>query len=447
MSAHRLLVTLHKDVGPPDQLFKKIDLDQLHGVTVELISKRILIFEFEEGALSLVNIVRDRLLVNNTIVLHVESDAIVAPVDLDDDYTDYFPIDPLYPKQWGLTATSVPAVWKQGYTGKGQQIAIIDSGIDYTHPEFDGNGDPRINANLHPNTILKFVEPIMLSIRKNEHSKVAPGYNFIDGDDNTFDFHRHGTSVASQAVALGNNLGIIGVAPDARVAPYKVLDTNGNGSISNVIAALGRIIEAGNIRVVSISLVFPNKPLALSVITEEASDAGILVMAAVGNNNSHRILYPAGDDFVLSIGGFQPGMKRWIVDATLGTNWPCDILGPAAVMPTAQKWRGRYTDHQGTSLASPHVAGIVALCLEAWPEVPLQTLKSAILLSGGRATKDPYYGYGCVNAPKALAHILDCRSEVSTNDTEQYAELFKIQADLAQITDRLETWSIKYRPK
>lgn len=430
----RLVVTLDKKYPNVDEIIGRWTADFLSDATVEKVTQRILVVESprKDGHIASLKAQPE--------VQEVEEDTDAEVVDLDDESTAFVPTDPLYRKQWGLFSIGAGNAWRLGVTGRGQTIAIIDSGLDGTHPEFGGNGDQRINANLGPRTILAYYEPIMRRIRANHHPKIAPAYNFVDGNDNTFDFHRHGTSVASQAVAMGDSIGMVGVAPNARVAPYKVLKSDGRGSLSHVVEAMGKVLGTG-IRVVNISLAFKYSSTALRVVIEEAIDAGILVLAASGNSNSEYRYYPAADDNVVAVGGTDKSRRIWTT-SSIGSTWPCDIVAPAAAMPTAQKWRGRYTMHQGTSLASPHVAGVAALCLEIFPDMPVSVLKEVIFKSGGKNGSDPKWGHGEVNAFRAVKLAQEAKSIVKPEiDWEGYNELL---SKLAMATTELKAWGERH---
>lgn len=159
----------------------------------------------------------------------VEPDEEATPVDLYDESTAYTPTDPLIKKQWNLSAIGAQSAWEYA-TGRGQTIAVIDSGLDGTHPEFDGNADPRMTAMYGKASLLQFYGPVMNRIRSGKHPKIAPGWSVVDDNDITFDFHRHGTAVSSVAAAMQNGLGISGVAPNARIAPYVALSGSGRSS-------------------------------------------------------------------------------------------------------------------------------------------------------------------------------------------------------------------------
>ena len=429
----RLIVTLKREFRNPDAVAGRWLSGILSGAKAKRVSSRVLIVETSSPGDHL------RILNSQPEVESAEEDAMGDAVDLDDESTAFEPKDPLLRQQWNLGAIAAQSAWEYSL-GRGQTIAIIDSGLDGTHPEFGGNADQRINANLSNNAILGYYEPVMRRIRSGAHPKIAPGYNFIDDNDNTFDFHRHGTSVASIAASLGNGLGMVGVVPEAKVAPYKVVQDDGRSHLSDVIAAIGKIIES-DVRIISISLAYPYSSTALQTIVSEANDSGILVVAASGNSNSERRYYPASCSGVISVGGTDRGHRIWSENQQ-GSTWPCDIVAPAGPQPVAFKWRGRYTTHKGTSLAAPHVAGVAALCLELYPDMPLGSLREMLFRSGGRNGSDPRWGYGEVSALKAIELTLEAKKTAGTKPN--WVALKELQARIAEDVAALGRLMEKY---
>ncbi len=389
----KLIVTLKDAPDNFSEFAERLNAVLSKEAKINRVSKRVLIVTTEtEG---------DRAILESEVpeIALVESDEEAVPLDLYDESTAYTPTDPLIKQQWNLSAIGAQSAWEYA-TGKGQTIAVIDSGLDGTHPEFGGNADPRMTAMYGKASLLQFYEPVMSKIRSGNHPKIAPGWSVVDDNDVTFDFQRHGTAVSSVAAAMQNGLGISGVAPNARIAPYVALSDSGHSSSARIMEAMGKILET-DLRIVSISLGLWSPMTALATVMEDAEEEGVLVVAACGNNGMERKLYPASYEATVSVGGTGKGHVLWRIPSQ-GSNWPCDIVAPAAVQPVALKWRGRYTDNQGTSLAAPHVAGVAALCLEIYPDIELSLLKDILFKSGGKSGDDPKWGHGEVNALRAV---------------------------------------------
>lgn len=259
-------------------------------------------------------------------------------------------------------------------TGKGVTIAIIDTGVDYTHSDLGGC----FGASC----------------------KVIGGYDFVNGDGDPMDDMGHGTHVG--AIAAGNGV-LKGVAPDASVLAYKVLDQNGSGYISDVIAGIDRALDPNQdgdlsdaTAVISMSLGGggdPDDPVSQSV--DNAVNAGSVVAVAAGNSG------PGGSTIA------SPGVARLAITiaattkqdsvSSFSSRGPVEwnnktIMKPDVAAPgesiCAAEWDGWLSDRRclddlhiaisGTSMATPHVAGTVALLRQAFPEWTPAQIKAAL---------------------------------------------------------------------
>ncbi|PFH91356.1 hypothetical protein COI44_01745 [Bacillus sp. AFS088145] len=185
-----------------------------------------------------------------------------------------------------------PDVWSkhdqnnQEVTGKGVTVAVIDTGVDYDHPDLGGAFGPG--------------------------HKVVGGYDFVNNDNDPMDDYGHGTHVAGIIAAHGK---LTGVAPDASITAYKVLDNNGSGTTSNIIAGIEAAISPDNpfpADVINMSLSGPgdgNDPI--SQAAQNAVDAGVVVVAAAGNAGPDygTIGAPAMAEGVLAVGASVSGIK------------------------------------------------------------------------------------------------------------------------------------------
>ncbi len=291
-------------------------------------------------------------------------------------------------------------VWQQlgkngnALTGQGIKVAILDTGVDYTHSSLGGC----LGADC----------------------KVVDGYDFAYDDNDPMDVRGHGTHVAS--IVAGNSSAIKGVAPDAKIYAYKVLNDNGSGYISDIVAGLERAVDPdGNpntddaVDIINMSLGGPGtSDDPLSQASNAAFMEGVLVVAAAGNDyNYETVGSPALAQHVLAVGATNnsdvPASFTSKGPATKANYIKPEISAPGVDIYAAVPEES-YSTKSGTSMASPHVAGAAALLMQAKPELSVSQIKSQ-LISGVKALDyEPYVvGSGRLDIPQSITNdiILD----------------------------------------
>jgi len=246
-------------------------------------------------------------------------------------------------------------------TGKNVTIAIIDSGIDYTHIDL---------GNCTNTTFLA-----------GNCSKVLPGYDYVNGDVDSMDDNGHGTHVAGIAGANGT---VIGVAPDATLIAYKVLDNLGNGYASDVVAAIENASAAGY-DIISLSLGGSGNPNdAMSTAVDNAVAAGAVVVVAAGNNgpSAQTISSPGTARLALTVGntnksdGLRTASSRG--PNPIGLEIKPEIMAPGTQITSLNLGEGNLTD-TGTSMSTPHVSGAAALIKQLHPDWNVSTIRPALI--------------------------------------------------------------------
>ncbi len=277
------------------------------------------------------------------------------------------PNDPRYDEQWHLPSVSAPRAWDLTTGSSGVTIAVVDTGVDYNHPDLK--------------------------------DKCVAGYNFVDRSSDPMDDHGHGTHVAGIAAAVGNNsTGVAGVDWKARVLPVKVLNAQGAGYDSDVAEGIRYAADHGA-KVINLSLGSPDYSYTLAEAVNYAWNKGALVVAASGNNGS-SVNYPAAFDRVVAVGALDSNDSI----AYFSNRGPeLDLTAPGvSILSTIP---GSYGKMSGTSMASPVVAGCASLLLAANPGYTPAQVKEA-LESGavdlGATGFDELYGHGKVDAFAAL---------------------------------------------
>ena len=291
------------------------------------------------------------------------------------------PNDPLFDKQWALAKIEAEGAWKIA-DGSDVTIAVIDSGIDMDHPEFAG--------------------------------RIVAGYDFVNEDDEPDDDYGHGTQVAGVAAAAANNeLGIAGLAWDAKIMAVKVLDHRGRGMSSNLTCALYWVADKGA-HVVNISIISFGPSLGMQSAINYAVEENILIFAAAGNlfEDGNPLTYPAALKGVVAVAASdRDDGHAWFSSAGSFV----DIAAPGVSIfspfpPSHEEFRSVY----GTSLASPHGAGLAALILSVAPSLQPQEVETIIRESAadlGETGRDDKFGHGRVDAQAAMKLTLSSLPE------------------------------------
>jgi subtilisin family serine protease len=333
-------------------------------------------------------------------VVYAERDHVVRALS-DDDFFFY---------QWGLenlgdftlddepavhdADMDVPDAWDLGATGEGRVVAVVDTGVDASHDDFGG--------------------------------RVLPGWDFVDDDPYASDPHGHGTHVAGTiAAARDNDIGVAGVAPDARILPLRVLGPDGSGLVSDIVKAYEYAHDHG-VRVVNASLGSTSPSPTEETAIETYDEITFVVAAGNGGNDGigddnddpDEAEYPCAYDStnIVCVGASRhddaPAEFSNFGETTV------DVFAPGyGIMSTVPGDDYGWSD--GTSMATPHVAGEAALLLARNPELEPDDIKAAVI--------------GSADYENALNHL-----SVSNGRANAWAALTTIDYDTDGISDGLD---------
>ncbi|WP_052697454.1 S8 family serine peptidase [Methanoculleus bourgensis] len=297
-------------------------------------------------------------------VKFVERDIPVYALDV----PAYVPDDRRYAEQWGPGGIGADYAWSIERGESSVIIAVIDTGVDYTHPDM-GN-------------------------------YITGGYDWINNDDDPMDDHGHGTHCAGIAAAVSNNaLGVAGISQSGIMAE-KVLDFKGSGTSSLTAAAIRHAADNGA-DVISMSLGAAEPSRIVEEACRYAWEKGCILVAASGNGGANLINYPAAYDIVIAVGSVgKTGLRSPF--SNYGTNLELVAPGESILSTTPGNTYGL---RSGTSMACPHVAGVAALLLSRYPGMSNLEVRKRLTETAddlGSPGKDPQYGYGLVNVFAAL---------------------------------------------
>jgi len=310
---------------------------------------------------------------------------------------------------WGVERIGAGAV-HPGEMGDGIKVAVIDTGVNCTHPDLAGQCDG--------------------------------GYDFVNDDNAPSDDNGHGTHVAGTIAALRNMSGVVGVAPAVRIVPLKVLNAAGSGTFSDVIAAVQWAAGAGA-RVTNNSYGSSQNPgSAVEQAFANAAASDVLHIASAGNSGrcsgkGDTVGFPAQYTSVVAVAATNSSDGR----PCFSSHGPTvEVAAPGVgILSTVP---GGYAYYSGTSMASPHVAGVAALVMSAGiadtggaagVADDVRALLGATAQDLGAAGRDSLFGYGLVDASAAVGAIVAPADAVNVQVATDKSTYVSGDAD-AQIT-------------
>jgi hypothetical protein len=308
---------------------------------------------------------------------------------------------------WANDMINAPEVWAQGYTGRGVVVAVVDTGVDYSHPDLRQNiwvNAREIPGDGRDNDGNGFVDDVR-------------GWDFVGGDNNPMDDidlrllpnyrgelqqgnRGHGTHVAGTIAGANNGIGVTGVAYDARIMPVRVLDSRGSGSGTAIGRGIRYAVDNGA-QIINLSL-GGSYDATIDAAVRYASGRGAAVVIAAGNDGLSAPAFPATLATlpnVFSVGAVDRNGAIASFSNRAGANDRVKhVVAPGvsiqSTLPLAGAGRDRnprtgalqndngYGSMSGTSMAAPHVAGVLALMRSTWTGTPNNTQR----LYAGRIT-------------------------------------------------------------
>lgn len=267
--------------------------------------------------------------------------------------------------EWGIIRMGAPAIWNSA-TGQGVRVGVIDTGIDTSHSDL----------------------------------KVWGGISYVPRVSSYKDDNGHGTHVAGTIAAIDNSIGVVGVAPEAMLYAIKVLDKRGSGYLSSVVQGINWSIDH-DMDVINMSLGANVGSVTLEQALIDAEGAGIIAVSAAGNDGA-AVDFPGAYPSNLAIGAIDTNN----VIAYFSSRGPeLDFVAPGVNIRSTYMGN-TYKSLSGTSMATPHVAGLAALFKQLHNNATLESFYQALETNAidlGVPGFDDIYGFGLPNGVAVLS--------------------------------------------
>lgn len=283
--------------------------------------------------------------------------------------------DPGYRYEWDISYTEADKAWTLVKQKREVKVAVLDTGVDYTHPDLKGR-------------ILR-----------------DKGYNFVDNDSDTMDDNGHGTHVSGIIAADANNgIGVAGITGtlDVKIIPVKVLDKNGEGEVPNIVKGIKYAVDNGA-DIINLSFGTKGKSKEIEEAINYAKSKGVFVVAAAGNDDESSDNSSPASDGAFTVAAMDYNYKA----ADFSDYGNCiQISAPGEeILSTVP---GGYEAWDGTSMAAPIVSGIAAMVKAEDPKLSSNQIGAVLdstakdIMSKG---KDKKSGYGLVDAYNAIKKV------------------------------------------
>ena len=302
------------------------------------------------------------------------------------------PNDPQYTKQWNLRSINAEAAWDDS-KGQGVTVAVIDTGVSQV-PDL-------------------------------KNTKFVKGYDFVNDREAASDDNGHGTHVAGTiAQSTNNNYGVAGVAYESAIMPLKVLAASGGGTVADIAEAIKFAADNGA-DVINMSLGGGGESQVMQEAINYAHSKGVVIVAAAGNENSNSVSYPARYPHVIGVSATNASGDRAFY-SNFGAG--VDIAAPGGTIQEESEAGGIlqetidpdtgapiFAAYQGTSMAAPHVAGVVALIRASGVTDPDEVL-TVLQQSARPVQEDALNEYGAGHLDASAAVKLALKGQITFRD-------------------------------
>lgn len=300
----------------------------------------------------------------NSMVTLIEGEEIISPFSL--------PEDELYSEQWQLQLINADAGWKLETYGNDIKVAVIDSGC-FEHEDLKNN--------------------------------LLEGKNYLTGTTDVSDNNGHGTHVSGIIAAEMNDIGIVGVAPKAKIVPLKCFDPSHDTYVEDILSAIYDAVDVYGCKIINMSWGLKNDDPFLQEAINYADSKGVILIAAVGNYGSTTMYYPAAYENVIGVSSVGMDKNK---SSFAQYNKSVLVSAPGEKVKSTYK-NADYQLLQGTSQSTPMVSGIAAVALSLDEKLTSEEFRQLLIETAedlGDEGYDIKFGYGLVNEDALISKLM-----------------------------------------
>lgn len=328
----------------------------------------------------------------NSRVTLIEGEETISPFSL--------PEDELYSEQWQLQLINADAGWKLETYGNDIKVAVIDSGC-FEHEDLKNN--------------------------------LLEGKNYLTGTTDVTDNNGHGTHVSGIIAAEMNDVGIVGVAPKAKIVPLKCFDPSHDTYVEDILDAIYDAVDVYGCKIINMSWGLKNDDPFLQEAIDYADSKDVILIAAVGNYGSTTMYYPAAYENVIGVSSV--GIEK---NKSSFAQYNKSVLVTASGEKVKSTYKdGGYQILQGTSQAAPMVSGLAAVALSMNEDMTSEEFRQLLTETAedlGENGYDVKFGYGLVNEEALINRLMQ--------NVEYYVSPINIRGGDAYVLIKNNTESI-----
>ncbi|WGV25783.1 S8 family serine peptidase [Halotia branconii] len=322
-------------------------------------------------------------------------------------------------KNWGADAIKAPEVWAKGYTGQGVVVAVVDSGVDRKHPDLKDNiwkNSKEIAGNGKDDDGNGYIDDVY-------------GWNFVHNNNKTLDLvNGHGTHIAGTIAAAKNNFGVIGIAYNAKIMPVRIFDDYGQSTFNALSNGIRYAVDNGA-NVINLSLSSPDGYSELQAAIQYAASKGVITVSAASNDEELAPRYPAryADQWGVAVGAVAYNGTLSDFSNRAGTTPLTYVTAPGVDIYST--YPGNSFEYlSGTSMAAPHVAGVIALMLSAKKGLTNDQVRQIIMETSGNSGK-PSSSTSNLNLSSNSSSKTKLSSLISSNLTESKVAIANLSSN------------------